>query len=83
MEITLDRNSADFVRHSVASGRFNDAAEMVGLALDLLKDPQKSSRFKALQSALKEGLDQADRGELVSLDLPELIQEIRTEAANP
>ncbi len=82
MNVTLDSNSVDFIRHGVATGRFKDASEMIGLALNLLRDQKSRAHFDALRSALEEGIAEADRGELVDLDLPNLIQEIRDDVAS-
>ena len=54
---------------------------MIRLALGLLKDPEERMRFETLCSALADGIHQADRGELVDLDLDALKKEIRHEAA--
>jgi putative addiction module CopG family antidote len=62
----------------VASGRYLSASEVVREALRLLeeRDSLNATKLKQLQEAIRVGLDQADRGELV--DGPAVFAELRT-----
>ena len=77
MDIPLGPNLVTYLRDGVASGRYSSAGEMVGSALALLRQREDEAREQALRVALQQGIDEADRGELVELDLADLIQEVR------
>ena len=64
------------IRQRVASGRYNNASEVVLAALRLLDDTE---RRQHLRSLLAVGLEQANRGELVVFT-PEVEERIEREA---
>ena len=45
-----------FIREQVASGRFNNASEVVRAGLLLLEDQETSGKLEALRKAVAEGL---------------------------
>jgi antitoxin ParD1/3/4 len=62
--LTLSPHWESFIQTEVASGRFASASEVVRAALRELED--KSKRLDALRAHLREGADQAERGEFVA-----------------
>jgi antitoxin ParD1/3/4 len=61
--LSLSPHWESFIQTEVASGRFASASEVVRAALRELED--KSKRLDALRAHLREGADQAVRGEFV------------------
>ena len=57
---TLGKRYEDFVKSQLASGRYNNASEVVRDALRLLED--KERRLSALDAALAPALADADSG---------------------
>jgi antitoxin ParD1/3/4 len=72
MSVTLTPELEAQIRERVDSGRYHDANEVVGDALRLLEEHERSEHLNAL---LAVGLEQARRGELVKFT-PELFEEI-------
>ena len=73
MDVTLTPQQEELVQSKVASGRYSDASEVVGQALQLLDDYEREEAFRA---AVMVGYEQAERGELIPWT-PELREEIR------
>jgi antitoxin ParD1/3/4 len=72
VSVTLIPEHEAMVRERVASGRYGDAHAVIGDALRLLEERERSEHLNAL---LAVGLEQAQRGELVDFT-PELFEEI-------
>lgn len=72
MSVSLTPQLEAMIRERVESGRYHDANEVVGDALRLLEERERSEHLNAL---LAVGLEQAQRGELVEFT-PELFEEI-------
>ncbi len=55
--VALSAHFEQFVRHQVASGRFNNASEVVRAGLRLLEDQQQEAAFKleVLRAAIADG----------------------------
>ena len=70
MSVTLAPEVEAKIRERVESGRYHDASEVVGDALRLLEERERSEHLNAL---LAVGLEQAKRGELVDFT-PEWIE---------
>ena len=62
MPATLPDQQLARVRSLMQSGQFADEAAVVDAALDLLE------RRQYLRSLIQEGIDAADRGELIEMD---------------
>ena len=72
MSVRLTPQLEAMIRERVESGRYHDAVEVVGDALRLLEEHERSEHLNDL---LAVGLEQARRGELVEFT-PELFEEI-------
>lgn len=79
MNVNLTPELEELVRRKVASGLYNNQSEVVREALRLLaeQDRLREAHMERLRGALAEGLEQADRGEL--LDGAQLVAEVREE----
>jgi antitoxin ParD1/3/4 len=73
MNVSLTPQLEELVRSKVASGRYNNASEVVREALRLLED---YDRYEAFRAAVAVGYEQAERGELIPWT-PELRAEIQ------
>lgn len=72
MNVTLTPELAAMIQERVESGRYGDASEVVGDAMQLLRERERSEHLNAL---LAVGREQAQRGELVKFT-PELFDEV-------
>jgi antitoxin ParD1/3/4 len=78
----LDR----FIEAGIASGRFSDASEVVREGLRLLeqREAEDDAKLEWLRAAVKQGLDEIDRGEGIEFDSMEalgtLVDQIGEEA---
>ena len=63
---TLGKHYEEFIRGQLASGRYNNASEVVRDALRLLED--KERRLAALDAAITRGIADADAGRVVDAD---------------
>lgn len=72
MSVALPPELEAKIRERVDSGRYGDASEVIGDAMRLLEERERSEHLNAL---LAIGLEQAKRGELVDFT-PELFEEI-------
>lgn len=63
--VNLTEHFDRLIEKAVASGRYGNASEMIrdGLRLLELREQQEQAKLKWLRSAVKEGLDQINRGE--------------------
>ena len=77
MNVNLTPELEKLVQDKVASGLYNNQSEVVREALRLLAEQERlrSQHLDGLREALAEGLQQADRGEL--LDGEEVVEELR------
>ena len=66
MNITLTPQVEGWIEEQIAAGHYADASEVVHDAIQLLEE---HSRREALRAALMEGYEEAERGELVPLDM--------------
>ncbi len=67
MNVSLTPHLENFVKQKVSSGLYNSASEVMREALRLLEDHDtlRKIKLKELRRDIKEGIDQADRGELI------------------
>ena len=78
--LTLSPHWESFIQTEVASGRFASASEVVRAALRELED--KSKRLEALRAHLRDGADQAARGDFVAgFDMGAVIARAKSGAA--
>ena len=77
MNISLTTTLEKLVREKVQSGLYHSASEVIRAGLRLLKeqDISKEQRLRDLKREIAIGLEQAERGELMPLD----IEKIKTE----
>lgn len=85
MEIQLNESEESFVSQQVADGNFANASEVIATALrvldEFLKDRQ--ARIEDLRAALKEGEEELQRGDFISLereDLPAFFNQVLADA---
>jgi antitoxin ParD1/3/4 len=67
MNISLPAALEEYVEAKLASGGYTSASEVIREALRLLQE-QDRGRLHALRVAVKEGLDAAAAGQVVSID---------------
>ena len=77
MNVNLTPELEKLIRDKVKSGLYNNQSEVVREALRLLaqQDELRQAHLAKLRDALAEGLQQADRGELLNGD--EVVREMR------
>ena len=77
MNVNLTPELEELVQRKVQSGLYNNQSEVVREALRLLarQDALQDAQLMRLRSALDEGLEQADRGEL--LESAQVAEEMR------
>ena len=77
MNVNLTPELEELVQQKVKSGLYNNQSEVVREALRLFaqQDQIREAHLTRLRSALAEGLEQADRGEL--LDGKQVVDEMR------
>ncbi len=66
MNVSLTAELERLVNEKVASGMYGSASEVIRAGLRLLQqaDADQAARLEALRSAVRVGVEQADRGEL-------------------
>lgn len=85
--VNLTNHFDRFVETGVTSGRFSNASEVVREGLRLLEQREKEDKAKIewLRSAVKEGSDDIERGEYVTLksrqDIREFVRSASRQAA--
>jgi antitoxin ParD1/3/4 len=85
--VNLTEHLDQFIETGIASGRFSNASEVVREGLRLLEQREQEDRAKIewLRAAAKEGFDDIDRGDYVTLRSPEeidnFVDEIRREVS--
>ena len=73
------------IESGIASGRFQDASEVVQEGLRLLEQQDDAAKLERLQAAARIGFEALDRGEYVELNddtLRRLISELGQQASN-
>ncbi len=67
MNVSLTPHLENFVKQKVSSGLYNSASEVMREALRLLgdRDNLRKIKLEELRRDIKEGIDQADSGELI------------------
>jgi antitoxin ParD1/3/4 len=76
--LTLGEHWETFIKNEVASGRYGSASEVVRDALRVLEE--RKSKLDALRAHLKEGAEQARRGEFVeNYSIGDIIYELDKE----
>jgi antitoxin ParD1/3/4 len=68
MEITLPAELEEMVKEKVRTGEYASAADVVSEGLRLLEAEEDLHRFEALKRDIAAGIEEADRGELVSAE---------------
>jgi antitoxin ParD1/3/4 len=68
MEITLPAELEEMVKEKVRTGEYASAADVVSEGLRLLEAEEDLQRFEALKRDIAAGIEEADRGELVSAE---------------
>jgi len=68
-KVNLTDHLDGFIERGIASGRFSDASEMVREGLGLLEQREREdkARVRWLRAAVKEGVEDVDRGEYTAL----------------
>ncbi len=79
MNVNLTPQLEEMVREKVASGRYNNASEVVREALRLLDDHERI-RYEAFKAAVNKGFESLDRGEGARFT-PELREQMNQNAA--
>jgi antitoxin ParD1/3/4 len=85
--VELTEHFDRFIETSVASGRFIDASEAVKEGLRLLEQREQEDKAKLewLRAAAKEGFDQLDRGDYVTLrsdlEIDDFVDQARREVS--
>jgi antitoxin ParD1/3/4 len=85
--VNLTEHFDRFIEATIVSGRFRDASEVVREGLRLLeqREQEVKARLKWLRAAAKEGFDELDRGEYVTLkseeELDDFLDQIHKEVS--
>lgn len=71
--VNLTEHFDRFIEAGITSGRFSNASEVVREGLRLLeqREEEDKARLEWLRAAAKEGFDQLDRGDYVTLNSEE------------
>lgn len=83
--VSLSDHFDDFIAKRIEAGQFSNASEVVREGLRLLEQREREDEAKLewLRAAAKEGFDELDRGEGITLrseqDIAELFKEIHAE----
>ena len=67
MNVSLTEELQELVQKKVESGRYSSASEVIRAGLRLLEqeDELRATRLEAVRAQVREGIGQAERGELV------------------
>lgn len=79
MSITLPAKLEQRIQEKVSSGAYRSADEVIQAGLSLLDE--KERRLAALRADIQVGIDQAERGEVGSLDMEALIRDLKVRHA--
>ena len=82
MNISLTPELEELVQKKVESGRYSSASEVIRAGLRLLEqeDELRETRLAAMRAQVQEGIEQAERGELV--DGEEAVARVKKRAAS-
>ena len=86
--VNLTEHFDRFVEAGITSGRFSNASEVVREGLRLLeqREQEDKAKLKWLRAAVKEGFDDIERGDYVTLrsdrDITDFMRQLRKEAAS-
>ena len=83
MVIHLSEESGRIVRSLMATGRYASEGEVIGEALRLLEQREEQAKLEDLRREIAIGIEQADRGELVPLDLDAALARVRARRIAP
>ncbi len=84
MNVSLTPELDNFIAEKVASGFYSSASEVIRESLRLLKeqDELRRRRIEELRKDIKKGLDQSDKGEVLSFtSTAEIMAHIKKEGA--
>lgn len=85
--VNLSDHLNRFIEQGIVTGRFSNASEVVREGLRLLeqREQEDAAKLEWLRGAAKEGFDDIERGDYVTLrsaqDIDTLIDELRQEAS--
>ena len=85
--VNLTEHFDRLVETSIASGRYSNASEMVREGLRLLeqRDQENQAKLEWLRAAVREGIEELDRGEYTTLgssaEIEELMNELHEEVS--
>jgi len=67
MNVSLTLELEEFVKNKVNSGKYNSVSEVIGEALRLLdeRDRSQEQRLAELKAKIREGIEASERGEVV------------------
>lgn len=84
MNVSLTPELEKYVDSKVQSGMYHTASEVIREGLRLLKEREELHQRKLidLRAAVQVGIDQADRGEVVALDVAETLAKVRSRRRN-
>jgi antitoxin ParD1/3/4 len=79
MNVSLTPELEQLIHKKVETGLYHSASEVVREALRLLEDRDKlqAMRLEEIRRAIREGLDEADRGEVEPLDVRGTLAKVR------
>jgi len=83
MHVSLTPELERLVHEKVESGRYPSASEVVREALHLLeeRDKDREEKLERLRKEIQIGVDQADRGDLLELDVNATLAKVRARRA--
>jgi antitoxin ParD1/3/4 len=85
--VNLTEHFDRYIEAGVTSGRFSNASEVVREGLRLLeqREQEDKARLEWLRAAVKEGIDDIERGDYVTLrsdrEIKDFMRQLRKEAA--
>jgi antitoxin ParD1/3/4 len=70
MKITLTPEIEQLIQEKVNSGKYSSVSEIIGEGMRLLeaRDRDKETQLVVLKEKIKQGIDAANRGELIDAD---------------
>ena len=79
MHVSLTEKLEDYVRQKVASGLYNNASEVIreALRLKIAAEADDEARLQRLREAIEPAWQEAERGDLMPLDLEKVLAELR------